>query len=124
LGRDLDFGDKVMALQEAMAATIMGIAPRYQRAFCLFGRAGSGKSRIPVILEGILPPGCSSTVPPWDWGDRFQPAGMHGKLLNVAGEIHETKKIPGALFKLIVEGGSITAQEKNQPLFRFAPKAA
>jgi P4 family phage/plasmid primase-like protien len=123
-GEDGDVDDKVLALQEGMAATLMGIAPRYQRAFCLMGRAGAGKSRIPAILEGLLPEDCRSTVPPWDWKDKFLPAQMHGKLLNVAGEIAEKRKIAGDIFKLVVEGSPITAQHKNHPPFTFKPVAA
>jgi P4 family phage/plasmid primase-like protien len=123
-GGDADFQDKILALQEALAATIVGIAPRYQRAFLLFGQPGSGKSRIPAILEGLLPGGCRSNVSPSDWGDKFLPAELHGKLLNVAGEISERRKIAGDIFKQIVEGASITAQHKNQAPFTFQPRAA
>jgi P4 family phage/plasmid primase-like protien len=121
---DPDFDDKVLALQEAFAATIMGIAPHYQRVFCLFGRPGAGKSRIPKILEGLLPGGCRASISPWDLKDRFLPAQLFGKRLNVAGEISETKKIAGDIFKLVVEGAEITAQNKNQPVFTFSPEAA
>jgi putative DNA primase/helicase len=123
-GHDPDFQDKMAALQEAMAATMMGIAPRYQQAICLFGQAGSGKSRIPEILKGLMPSGCFSAVPPTEWADKFMPAQMAGKLINFAGEISENKYIAGDRFKEIVEGATITAQHKGQQLFRFQPTAA
>lgn len=85
-GEDADYGDKVMALQEALAVTLMGIAPRYQRAFCLIGQAHSGKSRIIEILKGLLPHGSYSAIPPTEWHDKFLPAQMAGKLVNFAGD--------------------------------------
>jgi putative DNA primase/helicase len=123
-GMDPDFSDKVMALQEAIAATLMGLAPRYQRAFCLIGQPHSGKSRIIEILRGLMPEGCASSVPPTEWGDKFMPAQMAGKLMNLAGEISESKYIAGDVFKKIVEGQEIEAQQKNQPIFKFNPRAA
>ncbi|MCV0350207.1 MAG: bifunctional DNA primase/polymerase [Nitratireductor sp.] len=123
-GEDADYGDKVLALQEALAATLMGVAPRFQRAFCMIGQAHSGKSRILEILKGLMPDGCHSAVPPTDWGDKFMPAQMAEKLVNFAGEISEKRDISGDVFKQVVEGQEIEAQMKNQPIFRFRPKAA
>lgn len=123
-GEDPDYGDKVMALQEALAVTLMGIAPRHQRAFCLIGQAHSGKSRILEILKGLIPDGSHSAVPPTEWGDKFMPAQMADKLVNFAGEISEKRDIDGSVFKEVVEGAEIEAQMKNQPIFRFRPKAA
>ncbi|WP_353645753.1 phage/plasmid primase, P4 family [Mesorhizobium sp. WSM2239] len=123
-GEDADYGDKVMALQEALAATLMGLAPRYQRAFCMIGQAHSGKSRILEILKGLMPEGCHSAVPPTDWGDKFMPAQMADKLVNFAGEVSEKRDIAGDIFKKVICGEEIEAQHKNQPIFKFYPRAA
>lgn len=123
-GEDPDYGDKVMALQEAIAVTLMGVSPQYQRAFCLIGQAHSGKSRILEILKGLMPVGCHSAVPPTEWGDKFMPAQMADKLVNFAGEISEKRDISGEHFKQIIEGQQIQAQHKNQQIFKFEPKAA
>lgn len=123
-GEDPDYGDKVMALQEALAVTLMGIAPRYQRAFCLIGQAHSGKSRVLEILKGLVPFGSFSSIPPTDWHDKFLPAQMADKLVNFAGEISEKREIDGAVFKQVVCGERIIAQHKNQAPFEFYPKAS
>ncbi|WP_181176983.1 MULTISPECIES: phage/plasmid primase, P4 family [unclassified Mesorhizobium] len=123
-GEDPDYGDKVMALQEALAVTLMGIAPQYQRAFCLIGQAHSGKSRILEILRGLIPQGSFSAIPPTDWHDKFLPAQMADKLVNFAGEISEKRDIDGEIFKQIVCGENITAQHKNQSPFGFNARAA
>lgn len=121
---DPDFEDKIAALQEAMGATLMSCATRYQRAFCLFGQPGSGKSRVAAILRGLLPPNSVASIPPQKWGDKFLPAQLFGKVLNFAGELSESQNIPGAAFKEIVEGTEITAQHKNQDPFEFSPSCA
>lgn len=123
-GHDADYMDKVAALQEAIGATLFGHATTYQRAICLFGQPGSGKSRVTAILQGLLPSNAASSIPPTDWGDKFQPAQMYGKVLNFAGELSETKSIPSDIFKKIIGGEFISAQHKNQPAFEFRPTCA
>lgn len=123
-GHDPDYMDKVAALQEAIGSTVFGHATTYQRAVCLFGAPGSGKSRVTAILQGLLPPNAVSSIPPTDWNDKFMPAQMHGKVLNFAGELSENKAIPGDVFKKIVTGETISAQHKNMPAFEFRPMCA
>ena len=123
-GDDPDYMDKVSALQEAMGVTLFGHAPTYQRAFCLFGQPGSGKSQVMAVIKGLLPDNSVSSVPPQDWGDKFLPTQMFGKVLNFAGELSETKMIPGEIFKQIVEGEQISGQYKNQNIFHFRPTCA
>lgn len=123
-GTDDDFEQKVMALQEAVGATLFGVAPRYQRAICLYGQAGSGKSTMSLIVRGMMPSQAISAIPPEKWDDTFLPAEMFGKLLNFAGELSEKKQIPGEKFKQIVEGEQTSAQYKNRDPFLFNPQCA
>ncbi len=121
---DADYMDKVAALQEFVGAALFGHAPRYQRALCLFGQPGSGKSVVSTIIRGLLPDNSVSSISPSDWGDKFLPIEMFGKVLNFAGELSESKNIPGEIFKQIVEGEQITGQYKNQNPFQFRPTCA
>uniref|UniRef100_UPI0035C8663B phage/plasmid primase, P4 family n=1 Tax=Palleronia sp. TaxID=1940284 RepID=UPI0035C8663B len=123
-GHDADFEEKVQALQEAMGVTLFGEATKYQRAICLFGQANSGKTVASQIMRALLPEGSYSSVPPEKWNDTFLPAEMFGKVLNFAGELSESKMIPGESFKQIVEGELTTAQYKNQQPFSFRPVCA
>jgi putative DNA primase/helicase len=123
-GRDPDYEQKVLCLQEAIAATLFGIAPRHQRCFALIGASATGKSTVRMLIEKLLPEGSKSSVNPGDWNNAFLPAEMFGKLLNVAGELSEKKKIGGAKFKEIVCGETQTAQRKNGQPFQFKPKCA
>ena len=122
--RDPDYSDKVLALQEAFGATLFGVAPKYQRAFCLIGQAGSGKSRIMAILQGLVPKDVYSAISPTDWGDKYLPAMLYGKLINFAGELNEYQNIPGAAFKQIVGGEEMAGQYKNMQPFTFSPQSS
>lgn len=123
-GLDPDYEEKVSAVQEAIGTTLFGHAPRHQRAFCLFGQPGSGKSVLSQIVRNLLPTSSMSSIPPEDWGDKFLPAEMFGKVMNFAGELSERRAIPGDKFKRIVEGEQISAQHKNKNPFDFKPLCA
>lgn len=120
-GHDSDYLEKVQALREAIAATLFGRATIFQRAFCLFGVAGSGKSTLMNIILGLLPDDAVCRVPPQDWGDRFMPTRMAGRLVNACGELSESSMIPGAVFKMIIEGLPMSGQFKGQDIFEFKP---
>lgn len=123
-GDDVDYTEKVMALQEAFAATMFGIAPKFQRAFLLHGKAGSGKTQALEILRAMMPPSASCSVPPTLWGERFQLTPMVGKTLNVCGELPEEATIGGRAFKEIVEGTQQNTEFKGGAIFPFRPMAA
>lgn len=121
---DDDREQKIIALQKAMCATLLGMAPKLQRAVLLIGAARSGKSQVLKIMRGLLPPEAICNIPPDTWGDKFMPAGFIGKLLNVAGELSETKLIAGDKFKAIVEGEEINVQFKGKDPFDLRPRCA
>jgi P4 family phage/plasmid primase-like protien len=102
----------------------MGQAPRFEMAFLLFGQAGSGKSVLQSIMKGLVPFGSSASIAPTDWGDRFLPAELFGKIINFAGELSESRPIPGDIFKKIISGEDLTVQFKNGQPFSFEPEAA
>lgn len=122
--RDHDYWEKVLALQEAMGATVFGAAPRYQRAFCLHGPGGTGKSQLIEVVQTLLPSEAVSSIPPHEWHDRFLPAEMAGKLMNFAGELSGTRQIVGEAFKGFVTGETQTVQRKGKDPFGFNPTAA
>jgi putative DNA primase/helicase len=123
-GQDDDYLDKVQALREAFAASMFGLAHRFGRAVCLQGLAHSGKTVIMDVMRGMIPTDAACSVPPADWGDKFLPTQMFGKLINFCGEMSETQLIPGAQFKGMVEGGEISGQLKGGQIFRFKPTCA
>lgn len=122
-GEDPDFKDKVDALQEAIAATMFGLGPEYQRVICLYGEAGSGKSRVLEIVRGLLPDDCTSNVAPHLWDQKFLPTQLFKKQMNICGELSESKLIAGDTFKNIIEGGTINGEYKGGQIFPFKPYA-
>jgi len=123
-GHESDFRERVMALQEMFAATLFGIAPSYQRAFLLFGRAGTGKTQVLKVLRAMLPPGAVAELGPQHWGERFTLTDLIGKTANICGELPERGMISGNVFKEVVEGSPMRAEFKGRDGFVFSPKCA
>lgn len=123
-GKDADYKEKVQGLREAMAATIFGVAPRFQRAFCFQGVRFAGKTQIIHTMVGLMPPGSHCSVPPEKFSEKFESTELAGKLLNYAGELDEKHPINAKMFKMVVEGSEIQGQFKNKPVFAYKPKAA
>ena len=121
---DADYGDKLACLQEMIGISLMAKAPEFQMAFLLFGQAGAGKSVLQAIMRGLLPTESAAAISPSDWGDKFLPAQMFGKIINFAGELSETRPVPGDIFKKVVSGEEMQVQHKNQAPFVFAPACA
>src|SRR3546814_929242 len=113
-GSEPDFDDRVMALQEMFAATLFKIAPRYQRAFLLYGRAGTGKTQILKVLRAMLPPNAVAELGPERWGENFTLVDLIGKAANICGELPENGMITGSIFKQVVEGEPVRAEFKGQ----------
>jgi phage/plasmid-associated DNA primase len=118
---DDDYQQKVDALQEALAVTLFGLGPRYQRAILLQGAPKSGKSQLLRIAQSLVPDNARCAVPPNDWSDRFLPTQMFEKIINVAGELSERKLIDGQKFKDIIDGAEMSGQMKGDQIFRFKP---
>lgn len=123
-GDDPDYNEKVLALQEAFAATMFGRATEYQRAFLLYGRAGTGKSTALEVLSRMMPRDAQCSVPPTRWNERFQLHPMVGKTLNVCGELPEKALLDGATFKSVVCGERQQTELKGKPIIEFKPQAA
>lgn len=123
-GHEEDYEDRVSALQEAICTTLFGIAPRYQRAFLLYGAPKCGKSVLLDVISDLLPPEGTCSVSPENWSDRFLPAQMANKSLNICGELSSNDKIKAQQFKEIVAGAEITAQNKGKDPFRYRVQCA
>lgn len=118
-----DYADRVQALREAMCATFFGMGPSFARAILLYGIAGSGKSQLLEIVKHLLPDQVISYVTPYKFDDKFEVTELSKSLLNVCGELDETKPIPGAQFKSVIDGSTLQGQFKFGQLFSFTPQA-
>jgi hypothetical protein len=122
-GPDADREEKIMAIQEAMCVTLFGMGPSYGRVVLLFGLAHTGKSELLKVVRELVPEQSRCAVAPNDWNDKFLPAQMAGKLLNIAGELSGQKKIDGQSFKRMVTSDPLTVQHKNGQPFEVLPTA-
>lgn len=120
-GHEPDWESRVLALQEAICATMFGMGPRYQKAFLCYGAAATGKTQLLTIIQNLLPDDARSSAPPESWGDKFMPTTMYGKVLNSCGELSEKKVIDGQRFKSIIDGEEMPGQYKNGQIFQFKP---
>lgn len=118
-----DYQERVQALREAICVTLFGKGTSYQRAILLYGVAGSGKSQILKVIEHLVPKDAKCSVTPDQWDDKFAISFLDQKLLNIVGELHEKKPMPGKQFKELVDGTEQTGQHKFKPLFNFLPIA-
>lgn len=123
-GHKEDFAERVMVLQEMMAVTMFKIAPRYQKAFLLYGRAGTGKSVILDVMRALMPPSAVANLGPQHWSEQFSPTDLVGKAVNICGELPESQIIAGNTFKEIVEGSPIRSSYKGRDGFSFTPECA
>lgn len=123
-GHEEDFDQRVLALQEMFAVTLFKVAPQYQRAFLLFGRAGTGKTQVLKVLRALLPPDAVSELGPQQWGERFALVDLIAKAANICGELPEAGMITGNIFKEVVEGSPVRSEFKNQDGFVFVPQCA
>lgn len=123
-GSEPDYDDRVRSLQEMFAATMFRLAPRYQKAFLLFGRAGTGKSQLLNILRAVLPTNAVAQLGPNEWGERFALTDLVGRAANICGELPENGMILGSIFKQVVEGTTMRTEFKNRDPFNFTPGCA
>jgi P4 family phage/plasmid primase-like protien len=123
-GNEPDYVERMMALQEMFAATLFKIAPRYQKAFLLFGRAGTGKTQVLHVLRALVPAEAIAEVGPEKWGERFTLTGLVGKAVNICGELPENGMIAGAMFKRIIEADPVVTEFKGRNQFSFRPEIA
>lgn len=120
-GPDPDYQQKLDCLQEALCVTMFGLGADYQKAIILHGPGKTGKTQLLRIVESIVPAEAKSSVAPHAWADKFMPAMMLGKILNVCGELSSKTRIDGQKFKDVIDGSDMAAQFKNQPIFHFKP---
>ncbi len=123
-GHEPDYQERVMALQEMFAVTLLKMAPAYQHAFLLFGRASTGKTVLLKILRALLPPDAVANLGPQLWDGKFHLTDLIGKAANIVGELPENGVISGNVFKEVVEGNAQRTEFKGRDAFNFVPQCA
>lgn len=116
-------GARVALLQEFLGACLFGLATSYQACLVLLGKGDNGKSAMLRIVEAMFPKEMVSSIPPQQWGIRFQNRGLVGMLLNLCNEIPEQEIVSGSSFKSVITGDPQSAEAKYGDPFTFKPRA-
>lgn len=91
------------------------------KAFILTGTGSNGKSTYLKTLSNMLSEKNISALDLKKLGDRFSTVMMFGKLANIGDDISNEFVTDTSLFKKVVTGDSIDAEQKGQPKFDFKP---
>jgi P4 family phage/plasmid primase-like protien len=91
-----------------------------QVAFLMLGKGGNGKGTLMRVIKALLGDENISALSLDDiTGNRFAPAGLYGKIANLAGDIDSTFQESTAKFKMLTGEDMFTAENKNAQPFRF-----
>lgn len=117
--------DQRRLVEEVAGAAMLGLAPRYQKAFLWIDRHGrAGKGTLQTIYENLVPSDLCAAVPPFKWHKEYYLAELAGKRLNVVGELPEDALIPAAEFKTVLGGDRVTGRMPAGYPFTFRNEAA
>lgn len=109
-----------------ISLAIFGATIKFQApAIILKGRAGTGKSTLGKIIEKLMPPGSTCSVPLQDWEHEYNRAELVGKLFNFVPELAIDEPIGGLdQVKKIIFGELTSARQIYAQVQSFYPTAA
>ena len=121
---DADRSEKIMALQEFIGLTLVGMAHKISdaRAILLQGQTMSGKSTIIEVIEELLPPGVITNMAPQEWihtsqtnSTDFKMSQLRNARLNSLGELGDLRQLTSAEnFKKIVTGDALSVRRSGK----------
>ena len=91
------------------------------KAFILTGEGSNGKSTFIEVLQTVLGESNYSVLDLKNLDAKFSTIMLVGKLANLGDDISDEFNSDISVFKKIVTGNYITAQQKGQPEFQFKP---
>lgn len=116
--------EQTTLLQEILGALVTGCFYKLQKAVLLYGSGENGKSVLLELLDCFFPRHLKSSISPADFGGDYNRAQLAGKVVNIVGELEQTKALPAALFKDIIGCDTpLTARLPYKEPFSFKPIA-
>lgn len=94
-----------------------------EKAFILYGPGRTGKSTFLKLIELIIGKKHISNVPLQGLSDKFKTSLLFGKLANIYADLPNKALQDTGIFKTLVSGDTIVAEEKFQAPFSFSNKA-
>lgn len=113
----------IRALLEESAGYCLFKRNELGKAFILTGTGSNGKSTFLNMLKRMLGHGNVASLDLKKLSDRFSTIMLYGKLANIGDDISDEFVVDTSVFKKIVTGESIDAEQKGQPKFEFEPFA-
>jgi P4 family phage/plasmid primase-like protien len=120
---DADKQEKILLVQEFFGASLVGIAPTFQRCFVALGDGENAKSKLGDIILAAMPAGSTCAIPPQAFEQEYRRAMLAGKRLNFVSELPEAEIIASESFKAIIDGSTITGRAIREAPFDFRPVA-
>ncbi|NVK02595.1 MAG: hypothetical protein HWE12_13695 [Oceanospirillaceae bacterium] len=118
---DDDAQEKAQCVLEMLGYTLVAHC-KYEAFIVLIGQGANGKSVLLDLLRQMLG-NAFSAVQPIQFNNKFQRAGMQGKLANIVSELPQGGMLPDDVVKAMVSGESVTVERKNQDPFEYNPFA-
>jgi phage/plasmid primase, P4 family, C-terminal domain len=93
----------------------------YEKALFLFGEGANGKSVVLYVLEELIGKENCSSIALEKFNDSHYIARLRDKLINISLETNAKTNVYDNMFKAIVTGDTISADEKYGQPFQFKP---
>ena len=120
---DDDREERIALMAEFFGASLLGLAPRYQRCLMIRADGGAGRSTLMEIIRACFPPGSVVAIPAQDFGEDYKRALLAGRRLNMVAELPESEILNSEPFKAVVTGDQMTARHPAGRAFSFRPIA-
>lgn len=113
--------DSIRSLLEEAAGYALFRRNELGKAFILTGTGSNGKSTYLETLEYMLGERNVSNLDLKKLSDRFSTVMLFGKLANIGDDISDEFVSDTSIFKKVVTGNRIDAEQKGMPKFEFTP---
>jgi putative DNA primase/helicase len=118
--REIQDGKGVITLIKMFGYILMIHSAKYEKAFMFIGGGDNGKSVLIKLIEAFVGEENRSNVRLQDLSkDKFMAAKFFGKIVNTYADIPPTDIVDSSLFKILVSGDSLLAQNKYGQIFPF-----
>jgi P4 family phage/plasmid primase-like protien len=113
---------QIPLMQEIFGAILFGILNyQYHKAVLFKGPGANGKGVMFNIIRHIVPEDYVCVISPFDMREGSYRASLAGKLINLVPELPANRKIPGEIFKQIVDSSLVSARRLYEAPFSFVP---
>lgn len=113
--------ESIRSLLEEATGMCMFRRNELGKAFILTGTGSNGKSTFLNMLRHMLGKRNISSLDLKKLSDRFSTVMLFGKMANIGDDISDEFVVDSSMFKKIVTGETIDAEQKGQPKFEFEP---